>query len=338
MVGMLEHDITIRGYERDEGTRHVDAAALLAQPGFWPVFLSSTAQAEQVHHVFPLEDGQRTAMERLLSDPQRWPVLSVRLAPAGRGMWYRLRIVYRNFDGDAGIDFLVTSDLGGTAIMIASIEGHFQGPGLCWEELQTLAAMPDPDLTPAQRLLMALPLLGDDATPSDALTQTAEALQATGGVGPTQDLADELLSHWGRPAWKIRQGVRMCLGRHSRRHVQDLSLNHLQAVDEAMGGRFYRNRRSQPEYRHRAAGRTAPRWRFEVTDSRLDPQSGLRLLGRLDGHIRDGESAQLMVGDSVVFVEAIQLDFVDNRQLALTVKGQPPAAAPPAGATLQPVD
>ena len=81
-----------------------------------------------------------------------------------------------------------------------------------------------------------------------------------------------------------------------------------------------------------------PRWRFEVIDTRAD-DIGLRLIGRLDGEIRDGEPARLVDGDSTVPVAAVHLDFEDTatRQLVITINDD--HVVPPApGASLHPID
>jgi len=333
---MPEQELTIHGYEREEGTRTVDANALVDRPSFWSVYLRSACRSESVP--FAADQAGSSAMEQALSDRHRWPVLSLRLAPVGKGLWRWLRIVYRNFPEDAGIDFLVTSDLGGAAITIASVEGHSRGPGMCWEELRAVADMPDPTRTAAQRFILALPLLGDVGLPVDARAVVTEALRSVGAVGNADRLAGELLDG-DQAEWPIRQGVRMCLGGHAVRHVQDLSLNALREVDMAFGGRYYRSRSGRREYGPRSAGRTMPRWRFEVIDSRADASIGLRLIGHLDGEIRDGEPARLVDGDSTVPVAAVHLDFEDTatRQLVITINDD--HVVPPApGASLHPID
>jgi hypothetical protein len=337
MGGMAE--LTIRGYEREEGTSIIDAGDLMARPEFWPAYLSCFVSRELVLASF--NQSNWSAVEAELLDRQRWPAFSLRLAPATRGLWRWLRVVYRNFPDDAGIDFLVTSDLGGMAIPVAAAEGHFRGPGLCWEELQVVAAMEDPVHSAAQRFVLSLPLLGDTGRPADARTVVAEALAAVGAVKDAGMLAGELLESprwWSHAPWTIRQGVRMCLGHHTLRHVQDLSLNHLREVDLAFGGRYYRSRSGRREYGPREAGRTRPRWRFEVADSRVDG-SGLHLRGHLDGQIRDGESARLVDGDSYTIIDAVGLGFEDRAtgQLVLTIP-EAPVSAPAAGASLHPID
>jgi hypothetical protein len=301
----------IRGFEVPSGSRLADANHLLSGPGFWSEYLLSTARVEGL-----FDDAGRGTMREALQDGENWPVLSVRLLPTG-GHHRWLRIVYRNFDDDAGIDYLIASDLGGTAIPIAAIEGHFRGPGLCWEELLALAGMPDPQLTRAQRFLLALPLLGDAAAPGDAPAVIAAVLQELDAVDHSENVAGQLLQTWEPAEWVIRQGVRMCLGRHSPRHVQDLSLRQLHEVDEALGGRFCRARNANMEYRFGRAGRSVPRWRFEVADSRVESGVGVRLAGRLDGEIRDGEVT--MVGNER---RVAGLDFAGaNGSVVLVVEG-----------------
>lgn len=341
-VPVPDDELLIRGYETAPGRRTVDASALVGRPGFWPAYLYSLTGNESVWEAFAADPADGAAVTEALKDPQRWPVISVRLAPAAPGRWYWLRVVHRNFPDDAGVDFLVSSDLGGTAITIASLEGHFRGPGACWEELAALADGPDPVLSAAQRLLLALPLLGDVDRPGSARAVVAAALASVGATGDADPLAGSLLDDppmWSHATWEIRQGVRMCRGTHAVRHVQDLSLNHLREVDLAFGGRYYRGRAGRREYGRRAAGRTMPRWLFEVTGSRVDDGVGLRLRGHLHGELRDTEPARLVDAGSAHLVGAVHLDGEDGatRQLVIAIRDTT-LAAPAPGASLHPVD
>ena len=329
-------ELAVHGYELPPGTSVVDANALIHQPGFWPAYLGAFAPAESVDAAFAVDGA--SAVERAMRNQQRWPAISLRLAPAGRGQhWYWLRIVYRNFPGDAGIDFLVTSDLGGSAVTIACVDGHFRGPGVCWAELQALTDMPDEVWRPEQRRLLALPLLGDADVPTEARATIADALRSVGATGDVEELAGNCLD--GQSTWQIRQGVRMCLGRHALRHVQDMSLNKLRDVDIALGGRYYRSRSRDHRVGGRADVRMGPRWRYEVTDSRADAAGGVRLRGHLHGEIRDGEPARLTDGATTLHIGAIHLNVVDTATGQLVVAIPDADLTPPApGALLLPVD
>ncbi|MEV0718799.1 hypothetical protein [Asanoa sp. NPDC050611] len=337
MAAKSESDLAIAGYELPDDARLVDGAALLEHPGFWAVYLAYMGGAVyDTSAAFGASDADRADLERALLDQARWPVLSVRLAPM-RNWWRWLRIVNRNVAGDGGVDVLVTSDLGGSAIRIGAL-GQYHGPALCWEELRALADLPDPTLTPAQRLLLALPFVGDDAVPADARTVVAEALRAVGATGDVDSLVSDYVSAGSSSLWEIRHGVRMCRARHALRHMQDTSLNELREVDLAFGGRFFRSRSASREFRPRAAGRTAPRWRFEVAEAEPRPDgTGLRLLGRLDGEIRDGEPARLATGGADVKIAEVRIgEESATRYLALTIDTDLPPPAP--GALLHPVD
>ncbi|MCM0673698.1 hypothetical protein NCC78_03095 [Micromonospora phytophila] len=336
---MFDGELAIQGYELPDGARLVDGKVLLQQPGFWPVYLAYMGGAVyDTSAAFDVPESARSDMERTLLDRAQWPVLSLRLTPA-QGTWWRwLRIVNRNMPDDGGLDVLVTSDLGGSAVRIAGL-GEFYGPGLCWEELRALADMPDPALSREQRLLLALPFVGDKVVPADARTVVAAALRSVGATGDVDTLVSDLVDPaegWGAGMWVIRHGVRMCLARHALRHMQDTSLNELREVDLAFGARFARSRSGSREYRPRAAGRTMPRWRFEVVEARADGV-GLRLLGRLDGEIRDGESARLVDGVAEVPIAAVRVgEDPATRNLFLTIDAEVPPPAP--GAQLLPAD
>ncbi|MFG2099937.1 hypothetical protein ACGFJ5_04980 [Micromonospora echinaurantiaca] len=336
---MFDRELTIQGYELPDGARLVDGNVLLEQPGFWPVYLAYMGgSVYDTSTAFDVPESARADMERTLLDRTRWPALSVRLAPA-HGKWWRwLRIVNRNMPDDGGLDVLVTSDLGGSAVRIAGL-GEFYGPGLCWEELLALADMPDPVLSREQRLLLALPFVGDGAVPVDTRAVVAAALRSVGATGNVDTLVSDLVDPaqgWFAGMWVIRHGVRMCLARHALRHMQDTSLNELREVDLAFGARFVRSRSGSREYRPRAAGRTVPRWRFEVVEARADGV-GLRLLGRLDGEIRDGEPARLVDGVAKVPVAAARVgEDPATRSLFLTIDADAPPPAP--GAQLLPAD
>ena len=336
---MFDGELAIQGYELPDGARLVDGNVLLERPGFWPVYLAYMGGAVyDTSAAFDVPESARFDMERTLLDRAQWPVLSVRLTPA-RGKWWRwLRIVNRNMPDDGGLDVLVTSDLGGSAVRIAGL-GEFYGPGLCWEELWALADMPDPVLSREQRLLLALPFMNDGVVPADARTVVAAALRSVGATGNVDTLVSDLVDPaqgWGAGMWVIRHGVRMCLTRHALRHMQDTSLNELREVDLAFGARFARSRSGSREYRPRAAGRTLPRWRFEVVEARADGV-GLRLLGRLDGEIRDGEPARLVDGVAEVLIAAVRVgEDPATRNLFLTIDAEVPP--PAAGAQLLPAD
>jgi len=293
--GVLGSDVRIGGYPAEPSTRLADAGWLLSHPGFWPAYFATAMSWDEAGIAAPEADQ---LYEDVLSNEEEWPVISVRLAAR-----HWMRIVYRNFSGDMGMDFLVDLESGGHAATVAS-RGDYVGPGMCWQELLTVAAMPDETLTYAQRFLLCLPVVGGPY-PQEAKTVVQEALQQVITPDWASPLADLLLADVpSAAAFQIRLGVRMCTEGGSYRHVQDMSLNQLRHVDEAFGARFYCNRSGSGEYAHRVAGRTAGRWQFTVTESRLDADS-VRLWGRLDGEIRDGEPA--LVGSQRI--SAVHLEW-----------------------------
>ncbi|MBC9002140.1 hypothetical protein [Micromonospora aurantiaca (nom. illeg.)] len=123
---------------------------------------------------FEVQAADYNAMCGVLNDPERWPVVSVGL---DGDVW--LRIVYRNFEEDEGLDF-VEERPGRPAKLVASIEGH--GSAMTWAELLAAAELPDERLTWAQRLILMLPMLGPQELPEDAEEVMNRALD---GIGAT---------------------------------------------------------------------------------------------------------------------------------------------------------
>lgn len=140
-------------------------------------------------------------------DPERRPVFRVPLAN-GHG----IAVIYRNFVGDYGIDYLSTHPGRRRAQRFASWEGELAGDTLTWPEL-TRIADDTPSGTaqglkdPAARLLLLLPLLYDHAPPAEATAVLTGALITAGApqhTAPTT--AQHLLAHssagpWHDPTW-----------------------------------------------------------------------------------------------------------------------------------------
>jgi hypothetical protein len=55
----------------------------------------------------------------------------------------RLHIIMRNFEGDAGVDYVLETSAGDKSIDLAALEGHFRGPALAWSELMVAAQQSD---------------------------------------------------------------------------------------------------------------------------------------------------------------------------------------------------
>ncbi|MEV4199693.1 hypothetical protein [Micromonospora globbae] len=151
------------------------ADGVVGYPAFWWHYLSGPLGAyPQSETAFEVPAADYHAMAAVLDDPERWPVISVRL---DGDTW--LRIVYRNIEDGAGLDF-VEQRPGRPAEVVTSVEGHGFTSAMTWAELLAAAALPDEQLTWAQRLILMLPMLGPQELPEDAEEIVRRALEGIG--------------------------------------------------------------------------------------------------------------------------------------------------------------
>lgn len=216
--------------------------AVLAEPAlwlddrlFWPAFLHTFGGSDTAAIAFDVDPADVEEYAEELQDPNRWPFLAV---PLARG--HCLYILFRNFEGDAGWDYLLQPADSDTVITLAALEGGFQGPGLSWPELLAVAGQPDPARTRAERLLLLLPAVGDADLPYDTEELVATAVTAVGGERQyRRDVASELMTasrrFWGAPAWTDYADHRVCLGLHSPRSPET-PLDRLALIAEALDG------------------------------------------------------------------------------------------------------
>ncbi|MFJ9697276.1 hypothetical protein [Kitasatospora sp. NPDC101183] len=161
---------------------------LLVRGGFWTNHLAAVCRVDP--EWFGEDGGDADAILDELMGPDAWPTLRV---PFGGG--HAVLIVYRNLDGDSGLDYLLTHPGWARAEILASIDGDRHGPGLDWRRLVRIADTPDPAApgvhAPAERLLLLLPaLVGEEASAE----RLAEALAAIGApAGDTEATAEWLL-------------------------------------------------------------------------------------------------------------------------------------------------
>ncbi|MEW2376568.1 hypothetical protein AB0883_10740 [Micromonospora sp. NPDC047812] len=212
----------------------VDATPSLDDPLFWPAFLLAPGGSWAAAVAFDADPADVEVYAEEMHQHDNWPVISLDLA---RG--HRLHILFRNFDGDSGWDYLVQPAGSDTAITAAALEGGFQGPALSWSELVKTARQPNSKHGPAERLLLLLPAAGDSGIPPEAHDVVTSAVTAVGAKHRQDNVARELLnaSHrfWGDSDWGQRNGLPVCLGVHSPRH-SGASQDRLALMAEAFGG------------------------------------------------------------------------------------------------------
>lgn len=184
---------------------------LLLLPGFWAATLLWLAEGEELDPdpaLFGVDEADADAAFEALGDPAAWPVIRLPFADG-----HQVVIVHCNLAEDEGVDFHLDHPDWDRPLRVASMEGHYTGPGLAWRELIHVAHHPGegPGVTdPHARLLLLLPALGDADLPPDAAATVAEALTAVGApTGTVHELAEALLDHpfWDGPSWAFEDAV-----------------------------------------------------------------------------------------------------------------------------------
>ena len=216
--------MSISGYYRlfpddlDVASRVYDAWDAASGGEFWAAHLLRQGYDEEtVLSGFGIDEDAARALFEQLSDPSRWPTFRLPLD----GGW-ALSTVYRNFDEDEGVDYLLEMD-DDQCVRLCALEGSFQGPGLSWGELRGVQAAECPAPADA-RLLMFLPMSGEADTADAARPIVAEALRRLGATGDVDELADALTEDhpmWDLPRWHPdAEGNLLCDGEYSPRNPE----------------------------------------------------------------------------------------------------------------------
>lgn len=247
----LHHEpmpIDIPGYD---GGPYTHRPELLDDPLFWVGHLHSYAQDELAEELLHGEDESEAAalFNSLLAGPE-WPVFTVPLVDG-----HRLHVVYRAFEEDEGVDYVVHHPAWKEAELITADEGCFRGPGLSWPELIGAVDNGIPSGStdaPDARLLLLLPALGDAALPTDATARVAAALAARTRVADPDRLATALLEtqgYWTGTDWsRTEDGALVSTG--------DYALRHTAARPPAALNRITAALAPVPEYGHPNAAET----------------------------------------------------------------------------------
>ncbi|MEU8660590.1 hypothetical protein [Actinoplanes philippinensis] len=186
---------------------------------FWPAFLLTVGGSLAAATSFDVDPADVEEYADNLHQPASWPFVTV---PLARG--HRLHVLFRNFEGDAGWDYLLHPAGSDSVITLAALEGGFHGPGLNWPELLAVADQADPAWTREERLLLLLPAVGDADLAHDAEELIATAFTTVGGrPDHRHEVAGELLTasrrFWGSPTWVEYQNHRICSNEHSPRNL-----------------------------------------------------------------------------------------------------------------------
>ncbi|KAB2345095.1 hypothetical protein F8566_27845 [Actinomadura rudentiformis] len=217
----------------DESAPLVDGTPLLDRPWFWAAHLSMATEDGLVEEAFGLPAA--TGRSRL-ADPARWPYFEVPLNGGGVAF-----VIYENMLDTGQIpEYSRVLVIDGQAA-VAWIAGCACGPGLSWPELEGLRRAPEADfgvLDPDQRMLLALPMLGDLHVPGHAVEMVTAALQGA-GAGPGADaLAAALVgdhARWKPSTWQTTpDGITTCDGEHSPRNPFSANAVDQRAVSGAL--------------------------------------------------------------------------------------------------------
>jgi hypothetical protein len=184
----------IPGY--DGGPFH-HQPGLLDEHLFWMGHLHNYySECEEAEDLVGDTDEQAAGdLQSQLLAGDTWPVFTVPL-PGDHSLY----VVYRAFEGDGGIDYLLYHPDWDAAERLAQDDGHFMGPGLSWAELTAAADNQLPGgstVDPDARLLLLLPAFGDDNLPDGAVDRLAAALRARTRIEAPERLAAALLEDQG---------------------------------------------------------------------------------------------------------------------------------------------
>ncbi|MFJ9244543.1 hypothetical protein [Streptomyces sp. NPDC101776] len=229
--------LRIPGYE---GGPLVEGGAHLDNPFFWPVHLGSCLRGEDAQRAaFGADWDAAMRLYDVLSAEQQWPTFSVPLRSG-----HTIHVVYRNYDGDRGVDYLIHHPTWPTAETLAVDDGHFMGPGLAWSELLSAAGQAPAGGVdaPDARLLLLFPTLGDAQLPDDAAVSLTAALSALTWIEEPAEVAGMLLEkqgQWAPAYWSLASGVRINDGSHSYRNPGNgfaLAGGRLREISDALNG------------------------------------------------------------------------------------------------------
>ncbi|MFI6061649.1 hypothetical protein [Streptomyces sp. NPDC051286] len=211
--------LEIAGYE--DGPL-VDGSRFLDMPLFWPCHLGSSLWGEEAQAVaFGPDWDDAQELYKTLSSPDEWPAFTVHLHSG-----YALHVVYRNLEGDHGVDYMLSHPDWTEAATLATDDGHFMGPGLSWSELEASADQISTSgvADPNARLLLLFPMLGDVDVPEAAAPRLASALAELTIVEDPAEVARVLLENqgqWTPASWREADGTWICDGSHSFRNPEN---------------------------------------------------------------------------------------------------------------------
>lgn len=223
-----------------------DGSYLLDDPAFWALHLAQIGAdgLDDLEEAFGADIVEAEELYDRMFDHDHWPAFTVPLRSAGN-----IHVIYRNLDGDMGLDYVLTHPDWPHDLCLAAVEGCFIGPGLSWPELVAIANQPPASgdntlLDAAGRLLILLPALGDAGLPVAAVPTVAAALSELTTSPEPARIAEILLhnnlAYWEPATWQqLSNGAIVCDEPHSRRCLQGsgaFTTDQALAVTRALAG------------------------------------------------------------------------------------------------------
>ncbi|MEU4619719.1 hypothetical protein AB0G04_07045 [Actinoplanes sp. NPDC023801] len=208
-----------------------DGSWLLDRPEFWAGLLDGSADTDLVEAVLDRCPEPLGLWDEVAASG-RWPVLRL-----GAGDSDLAVVEWHGPDHEGGLDFVVLPHGTGRCLSVASVEGHGWGPGLSWPEALRLVDLGTLG-TPAQRLLLLQPAIGDAGAPETAAALLADALIAVCAPGASPAVALETARQLlDRPArWFRQDGALICDAETSPRRGGGFPPDDLLLITRALGG------------------------------------------------------------------------------------------------------
>jgi hypothetical protein len=207
-----------------------DGGWLLERQEFWFGLVDGCADPDLVialvgdHHDTLLE------LDQAIRESGRWPVLRIESENGDVAV-----VCWHGVDFEGGSDYLVLPTGSGRALRVASAEGHGEGPGLSWPEVNQLARRGRLG-TPAQRLMLLLPALGDADVPETAIEMVAQAVLEISDRADDAAMATEMARQLVDPdaRWTRHGDALICDDEYSPRSLGRMTGEDLRLVTRAL--------------------------------------------------------------------------------------------------------
>jgi hypothetical protein len=206
-----------------------DGGWLLERQEYWYGLVDGCADPDLVIALFGDHHDALLELDQSIRDSGRWPVLRIESDHGDVAV-----VWWHGFDFEGGSDYLVLPTGSGRALRVASDQGHGDGPGLSWPEVNQLARRGRLG-TPAQRLMLLLPALGDADVPETAIEVVAQAALEVSDLvddAAATDMARQLVDSDAR--WTRHGDALICDDEYSPRSLGRMTEEDLRLVTRTL--------------------------------------------------------------------------------------------------------